>query len=186
MPQSQTRVKDTARAAADVCKALQEALRFARAFLSYNTVQNVAWAPATHVVTGDATANTLTKTAHGLANGQKGRMTGSALPAPLAADTDYWVVGAAANTFQLAATKGGAAIDLTTAGSGTITFNPVPDYVVEETDGTGNLSGLPYSRTEVSNAIGSIQQFVNLMTNAVPTQGDHLGTTDKLASAPTA
>jgi hypothetical protein len=39
-----------------------------------------------------------------------------ALPAELAADTDYWVVGASANTIQLAASSGGGAIGLSAGG----------------------------------------------------------------------
>lgn len=45
---------------------------------------------------------------------------GGALPAPLAADTDYYVQSLpTATSFKLAATAGGAAIDLTDTGSGT-------------------------------------------------------------------
>jgi hypothetical protein len=187
MPQSQTKARDTARGCADVCKSIQTTLAHARAFLSYNTAVNVSWTPATKNFTIVNATDVCTSTAHGLANGQKGRLTnsGGALPAGLATDTDYWLVAVAANTFQLSATKGGAAVNATGDGTGTHTFNPVPDYIAEETDGTGNLSGLPYSRVEVSNAIGSIQAFVNLMTNVAPSQGDHIGNTDKLASAPT-
>lgn len=59
------------------------------------------------------TSNTITATAHGQGNGQAVMVWGS-LPAPLVAGTTYFVVGAAANTFQLAATSGGGVIDLTT------------------------------------------------------------------------
>ena len=44
-----------------------------------------------------------------------------ALPAPLVAGTTYYVVAVANNNIQVSATKGGAAITLTTAGSGTNT-----------------------------------------------------------------
>lgn len=46
----------------------------------------------------------------------------TSLPAPLVAGTVYYVVNPVAATAQLAATVGGAAINLTTAGSGTITI----------------------------------------------------------------
>lgn len=188
MPQSQTRVKDTANAVASMAKTLQDALRKARAVLSYNTVQNIAWTPATKNATIANATDIWTSTAHGLTVGQKVRLTnsGGALPAGFLPHTDYFVIATnlAANTFMLSATLGGASVNATGDGTGTHTVNPVPDYIVEETDGTGNLSGLPFSRAEVSNALGSIQQFVNLMTNVAPQQGDHLGTTDKLASAP--
>lgn len=71
----------------------------------------------------DATANTFTKTAHGLADNQKIQLATSAadLPASLTIDTDYWVILVDADTFQLAATSNGAAIDIGDAGTGTHT-----------------------------------------------------------------
>ena len=74
-----------------------------------------------HTVTGSAAANTLTKNLHGLANTTPVMiMSDATLPAPLVADTVYYVVNTATNTFQLATVSGGTAIDLTTDGSGTI------------------------------------------------------------------
>ena len=74
-----------------------------------------------HVVTGSAAADTLTKAAHGLTNGTPVMIMSSVdIPAPLAIDTVYYVVGATTDTFQLAAVSGGAAIDLTSDGTGTI------------------------------------------------------------------
>ena len=43
------------------------------------------------------------------------------IPAPLAADTVYFVVNPTGDTIQLSATQGGAAINITSVGSGTIT-----------------------------------------------------------------
>ena len=74
-----------------------------------------------HTVTGSAAADTLTKVSHGLANGTPVMIMSSVdIPAPLAADTVYYVVNAAADTFKLAYVSGGTAIDLTSDGSGTI------------------------------------------------------------------
>lgn len=75
----------------------------------------------------DDTANTLTKVAHGLLTGDGPvRMTGSDLPAGLLADTDYWVIKVDADKVKLATgfvnAMAGTAIDLTDAGSGTITL----------------------------------------------------------------
>lgn len=155
------RVRETAQAAASLSARVAALQADLIAFASYNGAQNIAYTPATHVVTAQNAANTLTKNGHGLLSGQKGRMTnsGGALPAPLVPGLDYWIVGATANTFQLALTVGGAAIDLTGDGTGTHTFNPVPDYI-EEVPGTGNLAGLLYDRTQVSNAIGSMATIV--------------------------
>ena len=48
-----------------------------------------------------------------------------------------------------------------------------PAYIPEDAD--GNIDGLQYSRTAVANAIGSLDQFRKLLTNAAVSQGDHLG-----------
>jgi hypothetical protein len=90
----------------------------------------------------DATANTITVTAHGLQNGDgpfQFASTGT-LPAPLVVDTDYWVIVIDANTLKLAATfeaTGGqqplgasntkTPIDLTSTGSGVITADSTAD-----------------------------------------------------------
>lgn len=55
---------------------------------------------------------------------------GGALPVPLAADTDYFVKTLpTATSFQLAATSGGAVLDLTTAGTGQSYLGYVPEGV---------------------------------------------------------
>lgn len=77
--------------------------------------------PLIAVVDGTGvTNNTLAATNHGLANDQRVRVlqlpgTG-AVPTGLSQNTTYWVVGTANDTFQLSATQGGAAIDLTGEG----------------------------------------------------------------------
>lgn len=74
-----------------------------------------------HTVTGSASADTLTKVAHGLANTTPVMiMSSGTLPGGLAADTIYYVVNTAADTFKLASLSGGTAIDLTSDGTGTI------------------------------------------------------------------
>jgi len=71
--------------------------------------------------TADSGTDTFTFASHGLTNGTavQVRNNGGALPAGLAIDTEYYIVSAAANTFQLSATSGGAAINITTNGTGT-------------------------------------------------------------------
>ena len=59
--------------------------------------------------------------------------TTGALPSPLVAGTEYYIVSinTGANTFQIAATSGGAAINTTTNGSGTHTFfAKKPEYLI--------------------------------------------------------
>src|SRR3954466_5480891 len=65
-------------------------------------------------VTGVTSTDTFTKTAHGLANGDVvtlSSLTGGSL---LVAGDPYYIIATAANTFQLALTSGGTAIDLGT------------------------------------------------------------------------
>jgi hypothetical protein len=72
-------------------------------------------------VSPDFLLDTFTATAHGLSNGQAVflRNEDGVLPAGLFEGFKYFVVGASANTFQLAATSGGAAINFTDNGHGT-------------------------------------------------------------------
>lgn len=150
------RVRETAQAAATLCARVASLKADLDEFAAYNTAQNINYTPATKTFTVANATDVCTATGHGLLDGQKARVTTSGvLPAPLVAGTDYWLRDVTANTFKLAATKGGSAIDLTTDGTGTQTLNPVPDYI-EEAAGTGNLSGLLYDRTQVANAIGSL------------------------------
>lgn len=59
------------------------------------------------------------------------------------------------------------------------TDDPLPAYIDEDAD--GNINGVRFSRTDVSNAIGSLMQFRNCATNQAVSQGDHLGNINKLA-----
>jgi hypothetical protein len=81
----------------------------------------------------DAATNTLTANGHGLANGAVVRLaeTAGRLPPPLQPETAYYVVGATANTFQLAATSGGAAIDITATASGKVRVIDAYDVTLE-------------------------------------------------------
>lgn len=76
-------------------------------------------------VVGEADDDTFTLAAHGLANGTRVRFanSGGALPTGIAAATDYYVRDTATNTFKVAATPGGAAVNLTTDGTGTTTVS---------------------------------------------------------------
>lgn len=79
-------------------------------------------------VTPDATANTFTSTAHGIANGTQVKFhAGTTLPAGLVATRVYYVIDTATDTFKVSKTSGGSAVDITDTGSGTITV-----YIVNE------------------------------------------------------
>lgn len=82
------------------------------------------------IFTADASANTLTATGNDFIDGLPIRLaTTSALPAPLMTGTTYYIRDRSGDTFKLAATVGGAAIDLTNTGSGTHT---VTDLALDE------------------------------------------------------
>lgn len=56
-----------------------------------------------------------------------------------------------------------------------------PAYIDE--DGFGNLAGYQFTRQNIGNAIGSLQQFLNLMTNKTVFEGDHLGNINQISTA---
>lgn len=68
-----------------------------------------------------ATTDVITATAHGLSNGMTIEVynIGGALPTGLSAGTTYFVRDAAADTFKVALTAGGTAVDITGVGTGT-------------------------------------------------------------------
>jgi len=72
------------------------------------------------------TANTgtdvITAAAHGLLNGETVRFKGADLPAGLSQTTVYFVRDKTDNTFKVALTAGGAAVNITDTGSGTMTI----------------------------------------------------------------
>lgn len=71
-------------------------------------------------LTADAATDRLTLTAHGLAAGDELRLVAGTAPGGLALNTTYFVVNPTANDFQLAATLGGAPLDLSSNGSGLV------------------------------------------------------------------
>lgn len=69
-------------------------------------------------VTAD-TGDTFTDAAHGLANGDRVMLVSLTTTTGASIETPYYVVGVTADTFQLSATEGGAALALTTNGTAT-------------------------------------------------------------------
>jgi hypothetical protein len=77
--------------------------------------------------TANATTNQLTTaSAHGLVTGSRVQVAGGTLPTPLLASTNYYAIVVSSTVIQLATTLANAqaatAIDLTDAGSGTLTL----------------------------------------------------------------
>lgn len=73
-------------------------------------------------VTFTDAGDTVNLTAHGLSNGDEVAFSVITTTTGIVINTIYFVVGATANTFQVAATAGGAALPLTTDGSGTLKY----------------------------------------------------------------
>lgn len=79
-----------------------------------------------------ASPATVTATSHGLINGDRVLFqTTSLLPTGISANTIYFVINAATNTFQISATSGGSAIGTSGTQSGTHTCFEVVDVTVE-------------------------------------------------------
>ena len=77
----------------------------------------------------DYGTSTITHVAHGLGNGNIVRVRpidgAGLLPQPLRVDSNYYIVGSTANTFQLSGTSGGAAIVMVATGTGIAVYrNP--------------------------------------------------------------
>lgn len=86
-------------------------------FWNWLTVAGAVWA-----FTALASTDIITAYGHTLANGDRVvlKQVASALPTGLSADTVYYVVSSATDTFQLSLTSGGAAINFTTNGAGVV------------------------------------------------------------------
>lgn len=100
-----------------------------------------------HTFTADAGTDTFTSAAHGLTNGDIIYVASTvSLPTGLSINTKYYVVNKATSTFQLSATKGGSAIDISSAGTGTLTWfysdNEVSDTFGSARDISGYLQGI--------------------------------------------
>ena len=74
--------------------------------------------------TAVAATEIITSAAHGLADNDTVRLTTTnTLPAGLSTSTTYYVITSTTNTFQLSASEGGSAINITDTGTGVHTFN---------------------------------------------------------------
>lgn len=92
------------------------------------------------VFTADAGTDVITSASHGLSDTNAILLTTSdTLPAPLATATPYYVRDSTASTFKVAATSGGAAIDITDAGTGTHKWHYVTATFQVREHGSGSL-----------------------------------------------
>jgi hypothetical protein len=91
-------------------------------------------------VTADATTNKIGLVGHTLLAGHGVRFGGSTVPGGLTAGRWYYVVNAGTDDFQVALTRGGAAIDLTSAGS-SVTMTSEKGFTEDTTTGAGPEEG---------------------------------------------
>ena len=90
---------------------------------------------AGHTFTANSTTDILTATDHQLIEGTLVQVsTTTTLPGGLSAATDYYTLRLSPDTFQLAATEGGAAINITTTGNGTHTVTQQAETSYYPTD----------------------------------------------------
>lgn len=87
----------------------------------------------------DVTNDAVQGIAHGLVNDDTVVFIGGTPPAPLVEGTVYHVVGAVTDEFDVAATQGGAAINLTTQGDQDVRFWQIREETFAS-DGTFNLT----------------------------------------------
>ena len=110
-------------------------------------------APVTFQDTGD----TVTRTAHGYTDGMTVSFSSITTTTGIVASQIYYVVNATANTFQVSATSGGAALALTTDGSGIIL--PYKQVIVTVTPQAGqNLTSLNLA---VKNTTAGLQTYAS-------------------------
>jgi hypothetical protein len=98
----------------------------------------------TQTFTVDTSTDHLKKIAHGVKEGQQVVVSSTTtLPTGLSASTPYFALNVTPNAFQLATLPGGAAIDITGAGSGTHSFYIVGsvqyDWQTTDTDAAGDF-----------------------------------------------
>jgi hypothetical protein len=107
---------------------------------------------ADSIFTADATTNTLTATEHGLNDGDDVTLKSSGtLPGGLSTQIRYYVMNATANTLQLSPVLGAAAVDITSAGSGTHTL--LSGRVTYEWQGTDtDTAGSYYGEVQTTKA----------------------------------
>jgi len=98
---------------------------------SYGLPRGALANPARLAASVSASANAFSLDQHGFAlNDQitvRADSLGGALPAPLVAGVTYYAIPLNASAFSVAATPGGAAIDLTTNGTRVLVTTPTPD-----------------------------------------------------------
>jgi hypothetical protein len=102
--------------------------------------------------TCEADDDTVTKSSHGLSNGQPLIFGGSAVPTGITANQRYYVINAATDTFKVSATEGGAAVNMTTDGT-SVTYTLLYD---EDTEVVTDL------------VLGQVKMLTTVAANVTP------------------
>lgn len=138
-----------------------------------NTITGATAIPSSTVTVTIASPGVVTWTAHGLANGTAVMFsTTGALPTGLTADFTYYVINAAADTFQLSLTQGGAAVNTSGTQSGTHTAYaalftlPAGTYDIEG-EYQGIFSGLASWRSRLFNVTDGVEQAGTIGSSVV-------------------
>lgn len=107
-----------------------------------------------------ATTDTITSAGHGLSNGDVLLLTTSdTLPAGLSADTPYYVINSATDTFQLSTTSGGSAVDITDTGTGTHKWHkPTATVTLREHGSSADLFSLSMDAADLINGVFEAEQ----------------------------
>jgi hypothetical protein len=140
---------------------------------SYCTVTDVAaWIPLDAVqaparlVTVNATTNVLSLSGHGLAADTEVTLradAGGTMPGNITAGTTYYAIVLTDSTFKLSASSGGAAIDITSAGSNVLLVTELPwDAWIEEESNKLECT-IPAHAVPLSTVPAVVRSFVAAM-----------------------
>jgi len=134
--------------------------RKTRGLLTAITSNAVSVGVASQTGTAAASTDLITLTAHGLTDGDTVRFSNVGAATPLSTATVYYVVSSSANTFKVATTKGGTAVDITA--DGTVIWNEGAALTKDALDGLLQLAydngGLMESETRTL-IVGSAQKL---------------------------
>jgi hypothetical protein len=136
------------------------------AFILYNTAARGATAVGDKTITTtnvNTTTNFITSTAHGLVDGAElnyNNQGGTSITG-LTSGNDYFVVNKTTDTFQLALTSGGAAIDITGTGNNSQTFISTGRLNLTGTGNNNQYFDLQTATTATANAALGVNQGVD-------------------------
>ena len=120
-------------------------------------------------VTVDSGTDTVTWNSHGMSDGQKIGFFAATMPGGLSAGTLYYVRDAATNTFKVAASSGGAAIDITSNGT-TVTAHTTLTSTVSANTASG-FSIVTYTGTganaTVEHGLGKAPSFIIVKSRSI-------------------